>query len=128
DPDRVAELDRLKKLPFGDLKKCQGLDPRALAGQAGGDGHAVEAVGDGLARRPAAWSLVGPVERIVISGKARESNHIGVGARSAGTFPLVADDQVVKKKRRNDVPRHGNISESERNQVTIREAKAKMNQ
>ena len=47
--DRVPEDDRPMKLPFEDRQKCEGVDARRLAHQAGGDGQTEQS----MSHRPA---------------------------------------------------------------------------
>ena len=95
--DRITEDDRAMKLPLKDGEKCDGVDARCLAASSP----------VAMARPSSPWATGRPktaatgrgmidMQRIEISGEAREQDDIGFGDGSPWAFPLVADQEIIK--------------------------------
>ena len=81
------------KLPLEDGEKCEGVDPRCLAHQTGGDRQTEQP----MSHRPAEWVVLGrrmiDMERIEISRESGEQDDIRFGHGSSRALPLIADDE-----------------------------------
>ena len=98
--DRIAKCDRTEESPFQDRQKRHGVDPRRLADQTGGNGHAQQSMCDRPAEWPALAGIVVDMQRIEVAGEPREDDDIGFSDCSTGAFPFVPDDKIIKCHRR----------------------------
>ena len=89
--DRVTEDDGTVKLPFENGQKCEGVDTRCLAHQAGGNGQTKQSVGHGPAEGVALGRRMINMQRIEVARQAGEENNIGFRDGSPWALPLVTD-------------------------------------
>ena len=94
--DRITENDRAMKLPFEDGQKRESIDARCLAHQSGGDGQTEQSVSHGLAEGVALRGRMIDMQRIEVSGKAREEDDIRFRDGPSRAFPLITDDKIIE--------------------------------
>jgi hypothetical protein len=94
--DRIAEDDGSMKLPFEDGQEREGVDPRCLAHESGGNGQTEQSMSDGAAKRVDLSGRMIGMKRIEISRETREEDNIGFGHGSSWAFPLISDCEIIE--------------------------------
>jgi hypothetical protein len=94
--NRVADIDRLEKLPVLDFQERNGPHARTLAAQTGHQGESQQSVRDRFAKRCLTSVFVVYVQRVIIASQAGKIHDIRFRDRSPKALPTIANREILE--------------------------------